>query len=101
MQFVESRAGGCGVDGNEARRSDGRSLLMAGPGGNDDYGIAAEVERTRCALHATLSDGMEVAADDQRDTAGHRGDRRHEPVMLLEPVTGQITNGRDQAIMKS
>ena len=63
--------------------------------------IAAEVERTRCALHATLSDGREVAADDQRDTAGHRGDRRHEPVMLLEPVTGQITNGRDQAIMKS
>src|SRR5215472_15798410 len=54
-------------------------------GENHDDRVAAKVERAT-ALHATLGNGMQVAAYDERDAAGHHRHRRHKPVVLLEPT---------------
>src|SRR4029077_16187129 len=56
-------------------------------------GLTAEVE-CAAALHATLGNSMEVAADDERDAAGHPSHGRHEPVVLLEPAALPIGLGQ-------
>ena len=59
---------------------------------NDDDGVAAEVRRA-AAVHSALGDGMEVAADDEWDAAGHRRHRRHQSIVLLEPAALPIRLG--------